>query len=111
MAACLTSGFHRPRLFESNVLVLAPDAPRVECPIGVYGTHPDGRTLWVGKDWTSRAASSEAEAGDAMGIDWMDWAGLREAIPPAYTELIGRALRKALEERDAEDRVLHGHTG
>jgi len=28
----------------------------------------------------------------AMGIDWMDLAGLTEAIPPAYTEFVGRAL-------------------
>jgi DNA (cytosine-5)-methyltransferase 1 len=28
----------------------------------------------------------------AYGIDWMDYQGLREAIPPAYTEFIGRQL-------------------
>lgn len=28
----------------------------------------------------------------AMGIDWMDTEGLREAIPPAYTEWIGRQI-------------------
>jgi len=27
-----------------------------------------------------------------MGIDWMDWDGLRESVPPAYTEYIGRAI-------------------
>ena len=27
----------------------------------------------------------------AYGIDWMDFAGLKEAIPPAYSEHIGRA--------------------
>jgi DNA (cytosine-5)-methyltransferase 1 len=27
-----------------------------------------------------------------MGIDWMGWDELREAIPPAYTEFIGTQL-------------------
>jgi DNA (cytosine-5)-methyltransferase 1 len=31
-----------------------------------------------------------------MGIDWMTRDGLREAIPPAYSEHIGRQLLEAL---------------
>jgi DNA (cytosine-5)-methyltransferase 1 len=31
-------------------------------------------------------------ARDAMGIDWMNKNELNEAIPPAYTEFIGRQL-------------------
>jgi DNA (cytosine-5)-methyltransferase 1 len=33
-----------------------------------------------------------AAARDAMGIDWMTKSELNEAIPPAYTELIGKQL-------------------
>jgi DNA (cytosine-5)-methyltransferase 1 len=33
---------------------------------------------------------------DAMGMDWPDSAGLANAIPPAYTEHIGRQLIEAL---------------
>jgi DNA (cytosine-5)-methyltransferase 1 len=33
----------------------------------------------------------------AMGIDWMDTVGLAQAIPPAYTEHIGRQLLAHLE--------------
>lgn len=35
---------------------------------------------------------------DAMKIDWMDKAGLTQAIPPAYTEYIGRFLLQAARE-------------
>lgn len=33
-----------------------------------------------------------------MGIDWMEWRELAEAIPPAYTELLGAQLYALLRE-------------
>jgi DNA (cytosine-5)-methyltransferase 1 len=33
-----------------------------------------------------------AAAREAMGIDWMNKGEINEAIPPAYTEFIGREL-------------------
>jgi hypothetical protein len=33
---------------------------------------------------------------DLMGIDWMSWSAANQAIPPAYTEFIGRQLIDAL---------------
>lgn len=96
-------GVHRPRLFESNVLLLGYRAPRVPFPIGVYGARPDGRTTYryrnngnyKGKSLI-RAARSIEEARIVMGIDWMDWSEIKEAIPPAYTEFIGRQLMQVL---------------
>ena len=92
-------GVHRPRLFESNVLLLMPAARQVKSPVGVYGTQPDGRTTYryrnngnyKGKSLI-RAAKSVEEAREVMGIDWMTWDEIRKAIPPAYTELIGAQL-------------------
>ena len=89
-------GVHRPRLFESNLFMLVPQARSTKWPIGVYGTKPDGRTTYryrnngnyQGKSLI-RAAKSLQEARAAMGIDWMTWTEIREAIPPAYGEFIG----------------------
>jgi DNA (cytosine-5)-methyltransferase 1 len=79
----------RHRCFESN-LVLLGNGPCRHAeqgrPVGVYHTLADeipggGRT-----------ARTLEEGQEAMGIDWMPWAPLKEAIPPAYTEWIGRQL-------------------
>jgi hypothetical protein len=86
-------GVDRPRLFESNVLILIPDRVKVADPVGVYGKAHDGRRLFDRADGTTQyAASSLEQASAAMGIDWMTWDEIREAIPPAYTEHIGHQL-------------------
>jgi len=42
--------------------------------------------------------SGVAQARKAMGIGWMVRDELREAIPPAYTEYIGKQLREHIME-------------
>lgn len=87
----------RPRLFESNLVLQGTTKPRAQNPIGVYGQRPNGRFLWRRADGTCQyAASSVEEARAAMGIDWMDWRELCEAIPPAYTEFIGKQVLELL---------------
>lgn len=79
----------RHRIFESNVeLGLNPPCNHEAQgrPVGVYGSLADD----IPKG--GRTARTLTEARDAMGIDWMRWADLVEAIPPAYTEHIGTAL-------------------
>lgn len=61
-------------------------ARRRPATVGVYGgtgesSHRDGIVMF---DVNARR--------EAMGIDWMTGAELSQAIPPAYTEWIGRAL-------------------
>lgn len=86
----------RHRLFESNVVMTAPcaDACAGRPAVGVYGT---------GGAWTRTAPGgggvkvSGADAAAALGINWTtDQAVLSQAIPPAYTEHIGRQLLAAL---------------
>jgi DNA (cytosine-5)-methyltransferase 1 len=102
-------GVDRTRRFESNVLLMAIEGPRTVEPIGVYdkligdrkysmrnngGPRADG--TYSGKS-PIRLARTMEEAEAAMGIDWMTWNELKEAIPPAYTEWIGTQLLAAIE--------------
>jgi len=88
----------RHRHFESNLLLFGlPCAHRRKEVIGVYGNYPDGRAVMKRKEFkVTYAASSIDEGRAAMGIEWMDWDELTEAIPPAYTEFIGKQLMQAI---------------
>ena len=57
-----------------------------------------GRPIREG-DWVIVAGhiSSVKLASRAMGIDWMTLAELCQAIPPAYTEFLGRELMRVCE--------------
>lgn len=80
----------RHRLFEVNwPLFLRPQCEHGRKPrvIGVYGGHGrDRRRIANTQDFPTTARR------EAMGIDWMTGAELSQAIPPAYTEWIGRQL-------------------
>ena len=89
----------RHRHFESNYLLFAPPCShrRSMLPIiGVYGNRPDGHRVSERQYRLTRTARSLEEGSEIMGIDWMNWDELKEAIPPAYTEWIGRQLMEAL---------------
>ena len=95
----------RHRLFEANFEIEAPP----------HKKHPkvhtfDKRKSHFGKtnEWTDFVQvtgggnCSLAAARDAMGINWMTKGEINEAIPPAYTELIGRQLMSYLRAADSE---------
>lgn len=88
----------RHRVFECSVLLLAPGCThkRQGRTIGVYGNKGSGELQEHPLGGWFYRAKSDQEAGDAMGIDWMRWKELTQAIPPAYTELIGRQLIAAV---------------
>jgi DNA (cytosine-5)-methyltransferase 1 len=64
--------------------------PRKAKTVGVYG-HSGGQSA---RDGVVNFNADKRR--EAMGIDWMTNGGLSEAIPPAYTEFIGRHLLAAL---------------
>lgn len=85
-------GVDRPRLFESLAPLAVPPMVQRRAQYGIYGPL-DGRLLFRRADGSEyRAPRTLAEGQAAMGIDWMQWHDLTEAIPPAYTEWIGRQL-------------------
>lgn len=94
----------RHRLFEANFPIYPPP----------HGPHPlvhtfDKRKAHYGKlnqdtsfvQVTGGGNCSVANARDAMGIDWMTKNELNEAIPPAYTEFIGKELMRHLALTDS----------
>lgn len=95
-------GVYRPRLFETNWLLMAPGkAARPKDAAAVYGRREDRRRLLTRKDGTELRAASLEEAREAMEMPWADWNGVREAIPPAYTRFIGEQLLAHLEAQVA----------
>jgi DNA (cytosine-5)-methyltransferase 1 len=83
----------RHRLFESNLPLTGSvcDHKKQGRPVGIYGSMKD--EIPQG----GRTAHSMAEANEAMGIDWMIWGELVEAIPPAYTEYLGKQVMELLQ--------------
>lgn len=93
----------RHRIFESNVYI-----PALKCdhkgqgkPVGIYGVMGDtvqgldkkGSGKWVIGGSTAKDIE---QAQEAMGIDWLPWQQLKEAIPPVYTAHVGASLMEAV---------------
>lgn len=78
----------RHRLFETSWhLGLAPPCGHRRRACGIYGDHFRlGRRSSDGEFSGERALAYGSEA---MGIDWMTWPELKEAIPPDYTRFLG----------------------
>lgn len=77
----------RHRKFESSETWLTLSCQCDGQPIGVYG---HGGPLRAPRNRGYMGAMRERQ--EAMGIEWMRNAELSQAIPPAYTEWIGRQL-------------------
>ena len=81
-------GVRRHRQFESNLHLIGTicDHKKQGRPVGIYGSMRDN----IPKG--GRTAHSIEEARQAMGIDYMLWGDLVEAIPPAYTHYLGKQI-------------------
>jgi DNA (cytosine-5)-methyltransferase 1 len=84
---------YRHRLFEANFTIPVPEHPAHTAPLRKMGRRPEpGDFMHVVGNF-----SGVQQAREAMGIDWMARDELREAIPPAYSEHIGRAAMALLK--------------
>ncbi len=73
--------FYLQRLFETTFLWWQP-------------RHKDHKTLTAGKNFGSRLRRSQVAKHELL--DWMNSDEAREAIPPAYSEFLGRQLLEAI---------------
>lgn len=103
----------RHRLFESNVPITGPECQHAwqdedktfELRVskargksrwsGIVPVHGSSQLLFSGEGDTARELHT---ARWAMGIDWMSKPELNQAIPPAYTEYLGKQLLKHLAD-------------
>lgn len=83
----------RHRLFECSFPVSQPKCNHIKGKpvIGIYGDHVRCRR----RNGDLPMAIGKPLANEAMGIDWMNWRELSQAIPPAYTQYIGDQYRLA----------------
>lgn len=88
----------RHRLFESNVMILTPGCLHTQgAPVvGVYGGHARCRAMsWGGRKTADFPGYDQSEiAAEAMDL-FLPLSALSQAIPPAYTEYVGRFLYRA----------------
>lgn len=88
----------RHRVFEVRppVVFLTPDC---RCLLGVVKGelvgHRTGGKVRPGR--TKPPPATEAQRREAIGVPWMSCREARQAVPPAYTEFIGKQLLRAME--------------
>ena len=93
---------YRHRIFETNFQLPLPPAPcdhsrhamnphRAEGRARIYAEHgrQDPEKLWAAE----------------MGVEWMSRHGAREAVPPCFTEWIGRELAKTARRQNVKDQA------
>jgi DNA (cytosine-5)-methyltransferase 1 len=88
-------GVIRHRLFESNV--------QLEVPIHKSHHKQNDFNLDFSRVYGSDFQSKKARID--MGIDWMVKSELSQAIPPVFTEYLGKQLMKLIQQRDNVDRI------
>jgi DNA (cytosine-5)-methyltransferase 1 len=96
----------RHRLFELSFPMLVQSCWHRRPVIGFYGDHARARRRSAPDEDGNNQDFPDVDrvrlAQIAMGIDWTDsWDELKEAIPPAYTELIGDQLAQHVRARAA----------
>lgn len=92
---------YRHRLFESNFPLVAPPHEKHVVKTPRSNVYIEGMFMAVYGHVTP-----VHKAREVMGIDWpMTQSEITEAIPPAYTEHLGRQLMVEIERRSSLDRV------
>lgn len=88
---------YRHRLFETNWNLTTPEHPKHRARTTKMGRAPvEGEYMHIVGNF-----SGVDKAREVMGMPWANRDGLREAIPPAYTEHIGMQLAAYIRAKEA----------
>ena len=82
----------RHRLFESNIILSAPVCRHRLPVIGIYG-HGESKAMRSNRGFQISTVEVRREV---MAMPWANRDEIAEAIPPAYTEYIGKQLLHAI---------------
>ncbi len=94
---------YRHRLFESSAQLVAPPHPKHEVRVNRRGENR--REHWANGGFITITGDVGVYCGpEAMGVDWMSGNELSQAIPPAYTEFLGRQLLAHTEQHNSPDK-------
>ena len=97
-------GVFRHRRFESNMPLPKVEHKKHDGKIGdgKYFSVAGGAGRWRswGVNYPGISKGKVGELRQAMGIEWMTRKELNEAVPPAYSEFLGAAVREILETHD-----------
>jgi DNA (cytosine-5)-methyltransferase 1 len=94
---------YRHRYFETSFWIWHPPHPKHVIRAGSPGTKGGRgqRAHYEAGGFVTVVGNVGSYCGPAMGIDWMSGKELSQAIPPAYTNLIGESLLKSINlEKD-----------
>lgn len=97
----------RHRLFESGAFLFSPGACRHGGgDYGVYankvtriGTRGQAYVAGSGRTHYRPQTASKKDGCAALGINWMTMPEMCEAVPPAYSEFLGRQIMRCLEQQ------------
>lgn len=94
----------RHRIFETNYpgLIMVNPCQHPKIPVTVCG---EGTPSWVRARLAAegRKSFTSKEKREAMGIDWTNRNELSQAVPPAYSEYLGRKMIQHLQNRLTTD--------
>lgn len=104
LSATDTDGTHlvldRHRLFESNVLLMAPEHLPHDRTLQVAGAYGGARSDKVAARTVRKGGYVPADLDvlrELLGTPWMTRKGCYLSIPPAYTEFLGEQLMRAVK--------------
>lgn len=92
---------YRHRLFESNIPLVQPAHKKHE-----HRLQELGRPIKEGEYWNVAGHFVGCkQCGIDLGISWMSREGMRESIPPAYTEYVGKQILNYLRKEKENARI------